>query len=57
MDLPYYRQREQAERLAASLARDPEARAAHVALAESYRRVIESYQRLEALRPAPRIVA
>ena len=57
MDLAYYRQREAAERLAADQARDPETRAGHSELADSYRRVIESYERLEAFRPAPRSVA
>ena len=57
MDLAYYRQREQAERLAAEQARDPKARTGHLDLANSYRNVIEAYERLEALRPAPRSVA
>ena len=57
MDLHHYRQREQAERLQAAQAMSPEARAAHLELAESYRSVIEAYERLEALRPMPRNVA
>ena len=57
MDLHHYRQREQAERLQALQARSEDARAAHLELAESYRSVIEAYERLEALRPMPRSVA
>jgi hypothetical protein len=57
MDLHHYRQRERAERLQAQQARSAEARAAHLELAESYRLVIETYERLEALRPMPRNVA
>ena len=57
MDLAYYRQREQAERLAAEQSRDPAARSVHLDLANSYRNVIEAYERLEALRPYPRSVA
>lgn len=57
MELPYYRQREQAERVAAAQARDPAARAAHLQLADSYRSVVEAYERLQSLRPVPRIVA
>ena len=57
MDLHHYRQREQAERLQAQQATNAEARAAHLELAESYRSVIEAYERLEALRPMPRSVA
>ncbi len=57
MDLQHYRQRERAERLSAEQARDPSARAAHLELADSYRAVIEAYERLDALRPAPRVVA
>ena len=57
MDLHHYRQREQAERLQARQARSAEARAAHLERAESYRAAIESYERLEALRTAPRSVA
>ena len=57
MDLQHYRQREQAERLYADQTRDPAARAAHVELADSYRAVIEAYERLDALRPAPRSAA
>lgn len=57
MDLTYYRHREQSERLAADQARDPDARNVHLDLAESYRKVIEAYERLEALRPAPRTAA
>lgn len=53
LDLPYYRQREQAERVAAALATSETARAAHLELAGSYRAVIEAYERLEALRAAP----
>ena len=40
-----------------STATSADARAAHLELAESYRSVIESYERLEALRPTPRSVA
>jgi hypothetical protein len=57
MDLHYYRQRERAERLAAEQAAGDSARDAHLHLAESYRSVIEAYEKLEALRPAPRSVA
>jgi len=57
MDLHHYRQREQAERLRAQQATSAEARAAHLELAESYRSVIDAYERLEALRPMPRNVA
>ena len=57
MDLHHYRQREQAERLQAQQATSAESRAAHLELADSYRAVIEAYERLEALRPAPRSVA
>lgn len=57
MDLQHYRQREQAERLHAQQARDPAARAAHLELAQSYRSVIDAYERLEALRPMVRSVA
>lgn len=56
MDLQYYRQRERAERLAAEQSAGDTARAAHLELAESYRSVIEAYERLEALRPQPRRV-
>ena len=57
MDLRHYRQREQAERLSAEQAHNEADRAAHLELAESYRSVIEAYERLDALRPAPRSVA
>ena len=57
MDLHHYRQREQAERLAAAQSRFEADRVAHLELAESYRSVIEAYERLAALRQAPRIVA
>lgn len=57
MDLQHYRQRERAERLHAEQARDPADRAAHLQLAESYRAVIEAYERLDALRPVARSVA
>ena len=57
MDLHHYRQREQAERLHAQQTTSDEARHAHLELAESYRSVIEAYERLEALRPASRSVA
>jgi hypothetical protein len=57
MDLHHYRQREQAERLQAKQAASEAARAAHLELAESYRSVIEAYERLQALRPMPRSVA
>ena len=57
MDLHHYRQREQSERLQASQATTAEARAAHLELAESYRSVIEAYERLQSLRPMPRSVA
>ena len=56
MDLYHYRQREQAERLSAQQAATEAARTAHLELAESYRSVIEAYERLEALRPMPRRV-
>ena len=57
MDLHHYRQREQAERSRAQQATSPEARTAHLELADSYRSVIDAYERLEALRPPPRRVA
>jgi len=57
MDLNYHRQREQAERLAAQQARTPEAKAVHTELADAYRKVIEAYERIEALTPRPRSVA
>ena len=57
MDLHYYRQREQTERRSAQQAASEEARTAHLELAESYRSVIEAYERLEALRPMTRSVA
>jgi hypothetical protein len=57
MDIPHYRQREQAERLQAKQAASEQARATHLELADSYRAVIEAYERLEALRPRPRNVA
>ena len=57
MDVNHYRQREQAERLLASQAANEAARAAHLELAESYRSVIDAYERLNALRPTPRSVA
>ena len=57
MDLHHYRHREQSERLQAQQAVTAEARRAHLELAESYRSVIEAYERLEALRPTPRSVA
>jgi hypothetical protein len=57
MDLNHYRQRERAERLSAARSLSEADRAAHLELAESYRSVIEAYERLAALRPAPRIVA
>ena len=57
MDLHHYRQREQAERLSAQQATSEGARTAHLELAESYRSVIEAYERLAALRPRPRSAA
>ena len=57
MDLHYYRQRECAERLSAQQAANDAARTAHLELAESYRSVIEAYEKLEVLRPAPRSAA
>lgn len=57
MDLHHYRQREAAERLQAQQSTSDAARTAHLELADSYRAVIEAYERLEALRPAPRSVA
>ncbi len=57
MDLHHYRQREQAERLFALQATTKEARRAHLELADSYRSVIDAYERLEALGPMPRNVA
>ena len=57
MDLHHYRQREAAERLQAQQSTSEAARTAHLELADSYRAVIEAYERLEALRPAPRSVA
>lgn len=57
MDLQHYRQRETAERVAAQQATNEADRAAHLELADSYRSVIEAYERLEALRPKPRSVA
>ena len=57
MDLHHYRQREQAERMQARQAGSEAGRAAHLELADSYRAVIEAYERLEALRTKPRSVA
>jgi len=57
MDLHHYRQRERAERVRAAQAVNTADRAAHLELAESYRSVIEAYERLDALRPKPQIVA
>jgi hypothetical protein len=57
LDLHHYRQRERAERLSAQQATSEDSRKAHLELAESYRSVIEAYERLEALRPVPRSVA
>ncbi len=57
MDLHHYRQREQAERLFAAQATTNESREAHLQLADSYRSVIEAYERIDALRPMPRNVA
>lgn len=57
MDLQYYRQREQAERLSAAGALSESARATHLELAASYRSVIEAYERLAALRPGSRSAA
>ena len=57
MDLHYYRQRERSERLAAQQSASEAARTAHLDLAESYRSVIESYEKLEMLRPKARSVA
>ena len=57
MDLQHYRQRERAERQQATQALNESDRAAHLELAESYRSVIEAYERLDALRPKPRSVA
>ena len=56
MDLQHYRQRERSERLQAAQALNESDRAAHLELADSYRSVIEAYERLEALRPRPRSV-
>lgn len=57
MDLQHYREREQAERRYAEQTRDESARQAHLDLAESYRSVIDAYERLETLRPVRRAVA
>ena len=57
MDVHYYRQRERAERLAAQQAAGEAARTAHLDLAESYKSVIEAYEKLEMLRPKARSVA
>lgn len=57
VDLNHYRQREQSERLQAEQALNESDRAAHLELAESYRSVIDAYERLDALRPKPRSVA
>lgn len=57
MDLRHYRQREQAERVHAAQALNESDRTAHLELADSYRSVIEAYERLDALRPKPRSVA
>ncbi|WP_162806596.1 hypothetical protein [Sphingosinicella terrae] len=56
MDLQHYRQREKAERAAAEQAASDADRAAHLELADSYRSVIDAYERLQALRPKPRSV-
>ena len=57
MDLRHYRQRERTERLSAGQAHNEADRAAHLELAESYRSLIEAYERLAELRAAPRSVA
>ena len=53
MDVQHYRQREQSERALAAQAPSAEARAIHLELAESYRSVIDAYERLESLRDRP----
>jgi hypothetical protein len=53
MDLSHYRQREAAERLRAERSLNAADRAGHLGLADSYRSVIEAYERLEALRQSP----
>jgi hypothetical protein len=57
VDLQHYRRREQAERLAAEQALSLSDRAAHLELANSYRSVVEAYERLAELRPIARRVA
>lgn len=52
MDLEYYRQREAAERFSAESSACPEARHAHLELADRYRGVIEAYERLGGLQPS-----
>lgn len=49
MDLDYYRQREQAERLNAAQAHCESARAAHRELADRYRALVEAHERLARL--------
>ena len=57
MDVKHFTLREQSERHLASQAPTAEARAAHLELADSYRRVIEAYERVATLRATPRSVA
>ena len=57
MDVMHFTQREQTERLLAEQAPTEERRAAHLELADSYRRVIEAYERLEAFKGKARNVA
>ena len=53
MDVQHYRQREQSERALAAQAPTPEAREIHLELADSYRAVIDAYERLQSLRDEP----
>ena len=45
MDINYYLQREQIERVRADRAASPDARDAHERMAESYREQVEGYRR------------
>ena len=54
MDVQHYLQRELSERALAAQAPSAEAREVHLELAESYRAVIDAYERLRALRNEPR---
>ncbi len=57
MDLDFYRMREGHERVAAARSLDAETRAAHLALADRYRAVIEAYEQVEKIAPTQRLSA